>query len=76
MNETSKYDPISCQSCRQTIDELEESDVYWPLRARQVYQVGNRARADMGHAMFHTKDGPMALCSARRRGEEPARLSE
>jgi hypothetical protein len=75
MNETTKYDSISCQSCRQAIDELEESEVYWTLRARQVYQVGKMARADMGHAMFHTRTGRIALCKAQRRDEEPARPS-
>jgi hypothetical protein len=75
MNETSRDDPIYCQSCRQAIEELEASDVYWTLRARHMYEVGDWADADMGHAMFHARTGRIALCVARRRGEEPARAS-
>jgi hypothetical protein len=51
--------PVTCPQCIERRSELAGR------RAGDVYEVGNPARDEMGHAMYHASDGRTALCVAK-----------
>jgi hypothetical protein len=54
---------VTCDACINRLDELDRDN----QRAADVYEVGNHAKDQMGHAMFFASDGRTALCIAKKR---------
>jgi len=52
---------ITCKQCLEREKELKGT------RADQIYDVGNPAKEEMGHAMYFTNDGKITLCIARKK---------
>ena len=59
---------ITCPACRRRLEALAVDQDGWPI-VSPVYAVGNAARDELGHAMYHTAEGRTALCAASRRPE-------
>lgn len=52
-------------TCRECLERLEVvTDYEKGDRARDSYEVRNRARDEMGHAIYFDDDGKVALCAA------------
>jgi hypothetical protein len=62
---SSAHEGVTCEWCRKALDECPTNEHGFPL-AGERFDVGNPARADMGHAMYFTSRGRLALCHARR----------
>ena len=52
---------VTCDRCAVRETELRGNG----QRASDVYDVGNPAREQMGHAMYFASDGRTALCAAK-----------
>lgn len=59
------WDGVTCPRCLQRLGECPANEHDFPL-AHRAFAVGNIARPDMGHQMYHTEDGRTALCAADR----------
>jgi hypothetical protein len=57
---------IDCKQCLARDDALTDND----QGASEVYEVGTRAKPQMGHVMYFASDGRTALCAAQKRAEE------
>ncbi len=56
---------VTCERCQARLAECPTNEHGFPL-ADHVFAVGNPARPDMGHALYFTHDGRVALCAAPR----------
>jgi len=56
---------VVCQECNNRLSTCPTNEHGFPLAA-MVFTVGNRAADSMGHAMFFTNTGRVALCIAKR----------
>lgn len=65
---------ITCPQCLARLAEAPKTESGFAL-AREMFEVGNPARPEMGHARYFTSDGRVALCSATRK-EPPCEPSE
>ncbi len=61
---------VSCAACVAALAECPKNEHGFPL-ARLAFRVGNPARNDMGHAMYFSSEGRVALCAARRVEPQP-----
>jgi hypothetical protein len=60
---SARYADITCPHCRANLIQCPTNENGW-RDARAVFEVGNMARGDMGHAMYFTTSGRTALCVA------------
>lgn len=58
-------DRVTCEGCVKALLQCPTNERWFPL-AGEVFKVGNVATPDMGHAMYDTPTGRVALCSAER----------
>lgn len=66
---------VRCEECKARLNACPTNEHGFPL-AGKVYDVGNVARPEMGHARYFTNDGRIALCAAPLIGQKYApRLS-
>lgn len=56
----------TCDRCLAALKECPVNEHGWHV-ADRVFEVGNPACGDMGHLMYRTHDGRIALCIARRK---------
>ncbi len=56
---------VTCGTCNSRLAECPKNEHGFPL-ADHIYTVGNRARNEMGHAMYFTYTGRIALCNAKK----------
>lgn len=56
---------VTCNRCRERLAGCPVNEHGFPLAA-EVFEVGNPARPDMGHALYFTDEGRSALCAADR----------
>jgi len=56
---------VTCTECLRRLLETGEGIG----DADQEYEVGNRAKNGMGHALYFTHKGKLSLCAAKRRME-------
>ena len=63
------FERVTCQSCRDRLEQCPTNEHGFPLTDR-VYDVGNMANPEIGHAMFFTRTGRAALCIASERVDD------
>jgi hypothetical protein len=54
---------VTCERCQEIETKLRDAS----KRADEVYAVGNRAKPQMGHAVYFEHDGRTAICIAKER---------
>ncbi len=62
---TDRFPGITCTCCCDRLAECPTNESGFPM-ARELFEVGNQAAPDMGHAIYHCRDGRTALCAAKR----------
>ena len=61
---------VTCESCRTRLAECPKNEHGHPQPAKMFeVGIGNPAPPDMGHKMYWTEAGRLALCAAERRAE-------
>lgn len=66
---SNRYADVTCPTCRAKLIQCPANETGW-RDAREVFEVGNMARGDMGHAMYFTRTGRTALCIAPTRPQQ------
>lgn len=56
-----KHTKVTCHECLLRQQKCYDLDV----DPKTIYDIGNPARPDMGHAMYFTSTGRIALCIAK-----------
>lgn len=68
MKKTTELNPlfseVHCPGCREALESCEQNEHHFPLAAKR-YRVGNIAKVELGHQMYFSDTGRIALCIAK-----------